>query len=82
VISGRACRYIRNAMIDDLTAAGLHPLPVPAQQSLTQKLADAGDREWRALTSGQSAALARATTAAELIERLGEETTARLRAFA
>ena len=82
VISGRACRYIRNAMIDDLTGSGLQPLPVPAQQSLTQKLADAGDRQWMALTSGQSAALARATTAAELIERLAEETTQRLRAFA
>jgi hypothetical protein len=34
------------------------------------------------LTAGQSAALARATTAAQLIERLADETTRRLRAFA
>jgi hypothetical protein len=34
VISGRPCHYIRNAMIDDLVASGLQPLPVPAQQSL------------------------------------------------
>jgi hypothetical protein len=34
------------------------------------------------LTAGQSAALARATKAAELIEQLADETTRRLRAFA
>jgi len=82
VISGRPCRYIRNKLIDDLEASGLEPLPVPAQQSLTQKLGDSRDREWTALTSGQSAALARATTAAELVEWLADETTRRLRAFA
>ena len=81
VISGRPCRYIRNRLIDDLTASGLQPLPVPAQQSLTQRLGDTGDREWTALTAGQSAALARAGKAAELVERLAEETTRRLRAF-
>ena len=82
VISGRPCRYIRNKLIDDLEASGLEPLPVPAQQSLTQRLGDSGDRQWTALTSGQSAALARATKAAELVERLADETTRRLRAFA
>jgi len=67
VISGRPCRYIRNRMIDDLVASGLQPLPVPAQQSLTQPLAAAGDRDWTALTSGQSAALSKDKSAAELI---------------
>ena len=81
VISGRACRYIRNSMIDDLVASGVRPLPVPAQQSLTSPIAAAGDREWTALTSGQSAALAKDTNAAELVQRLAEETTRRLRAF-
>ena len=81
VISGRPCRYIRNKLIDDLVASGLKPLPVPAQLSLTQRLSDTGNREWTALTSGQSAALARATKAAELIERLADETTRRLGAF-
>ena len=81
VISGRPCRYIRNKLIDDLVASGLKPLPVPAQQSLTRRLGDTGNREWTALTSGQSAALAKATKAAELIERLADETTRRLRAF-
>jgi nitronate monooxygenase len=82
VISGRHCRYIRNEMIDDLTRSGLQPLPVPAQQSLTQPLAASGKGDWTALTSGQSAALARQTNAAELMARLAEETTRRLRAFA
>ncbi len=82
VISGRECRYIRNAMIDDLVASGLQPLPVPAQQSLTQPLAAAGDPDSTALTSGQSAALAKYTNAAELVEQLAAATTQRLRAFA
>jgi len=82
VISGRPCRYIRNKLIDDLVASGLQPLPVPAQQSLTARLGYTGDREWTALTSGQSAALGRAMKAAELVERLAEETTQRLSAFA
>lgn len=81
VISGRPCRYIRNKMIDDLAESGLQPLPVPAQQSLTAPLAAAGDRDWTALTSGQSAALAKYTNAAELVDQLAEETTRRLRAF-
>jgi nitronate monooxygenase len=82
VISGRPCRYIRNGMIDDLVASGLRPLPVPAQQSLTAALSGSGDREWTALTSGQSAALSRDASAAALIDRLAAETTHRLRAFA
>lgn len=82
VISGRPCRYIRNKMIDELVASGLKPLPVPAQQSLTSPLAAAGDRQWTPLTSGQSAALARDTSAAELVARIADETTRRLRAFA
>ncbi|HEY1798858.1 MAG TPA: nitronate monooxygenase [Stellaceae bacterium] len=81
VISGRACRYIRNAIIDDLTASGLLPLPVPAQQTLTQPLAKAGDRDWTALTCGQSAALTKEMSAAALVEYIAEETARRLRAF-
>lgn len=82
VVSGRPCRYIRNGMIDDLVASGLQPLPLPAQQSLTSPMGAAADREWTALTAGQSAALARDTNAMELIRRIADETTQRLRAFA
>ena len=82
VISGRPCRYIRNRLIDDLVASGLQPLPVPAQQSLTSPLSGSGVRDWTALTSGQSAALSKDKNAAELVERLAEETTRRLHAFA
>jgi nitronate monooxygenase len=82
VISGRPCRYIRNGMIDELIASGIRPWPVPAQQSLTSPLTAAGDREWTALTAGQSAALPRDTGAAKLVERIADETTRRLRAFA
>ena len=82
VISGRPCRYIRNKMLDDLVASGLKPLPVPAQQSLTARLGDTGDRDWTALTAGQSAAMSKDRTAAVLVDRLVEETARRLRAFA
>jgi nitronate monooxygenase len=82
VISGRPCRYIRNKMIDDLVASGLKPLPVPAQQSLTQPLALSGHRDWTALTAGQSAAMSKDRSAAALVERLADETARRLLAFA
>src|SRR4051812_16420552 len=81
-VSGRPARYNRNELVDDLVAAGLQPLPVPAQYSLTQPLSESGHRNWTVLMSGQSAALAKDTNAAELIERLADETTRRLRAFA
>jgi nitronate monooxygenase len=81
VISGRPARYIKNKLIDDLTASGLKPLPIPAQLSLTFPLGAGGDREFAVLLSGQSAALAKDTNATELVERLAEDTTRRLRAF-
>ena len=82
LISGRPARYIRNKLMDDLVQSGLKPLPVPAQLSLTFPLGASGDRDWTALFSGQSAALTKDTNAAELVQRLAEETTQRLRAFA
>jgi nitronate monooxygenase len=81
VISGRPARYIKNKLIDDLTASGLKPLPIPAQLSLTFPLGAGGDRDFAVLLSGQSAALAKDTNATELVERLAAETTRRLRAF-
>jgi nitronate monooxygenase len=81
-VSGRPARYIRNKLVEDLVGSGLRPLPVPAQYSMTLPLSDTGDRDWTVLMSGQSVALAKDTNAAELIERLAEETTRRLRAFA
>ncbi|MBN8532347.1 MAG: DUF561 domain-containing protein, partial [Alphaproteobacteria bacterium] len=82
MVSGRPARFIRNRLVDELAASGLAPLPIPAQLSLTSPLGAAGDRAFTVLFSGQSAALARETTAAELVERLVEETGRRLRAFA
>jgi len=82
LISGRPARYIKNKLVDDLVASGLKPLPIPAQLSLTFPLGAAGDRDFAVLLSGQSAALAKDTHAAELVERLAEETGRRLRAFA
>jgi nitronate monooxygenase len=80
-ITGRPARYIRNKLTDDLIASGLKPVAFPAQLSLTAPLGATGDREFTALFAGQSAALAKDTTAAELIRSLAEETTRRLRAL-
>jgi nitronate monooxygenase len=80
-ITGRPARYIRNRLTDDLVASGLKPVAFPAQLSLTAPLGGTGDRELTALFAGQSAALARDTTAAELVHSLAEETTRRLRAM-
>jgi nitronate monooxygenase len=82
LISGRPARYIRNKLVDDLVASRLKPLPIPLQLSLTWRLGEAGDKDWAVLLSGQSAALARDTNAAELVASLAEETGRRLRAFA
>jgi nitronate monooxygenase len=80
-ITGRPARYIRNKLTDDLIASGLKPVAFPAQLSLTAPLGATGDRELTALFAGQSAALARDTTAAELVLSLAEDTTRRLRAI-
>jgi nitronate monooxygenase len=82
LISGRPARYIKNKLVDDLVASGLKPLPIPAQLSLTFPLGAGGDRDFAVLLSGQSAALVKDTNAAELVERLAQETGRRLRAFA
>jgi nitronate monooxygenase len=82
LISGRPARYIRNKLVEDLVPSRLKPLPIPLQLSLTWRLGEAGDRDWAVLLSGQSAALARDTNAAELVASLAEETGRRLRAFA
>src|SRR5438067_9723278 len=75
VISGRPARYIKNKLIDDLTASGLKPLPIPSQLSLTFPLVAGGDREFAVLLSCQSAALAKETSDTYLVELIAEETT-------
>jgi len=82
VITGRPARYIRNKLTDDLIASGLEPVAFPAQLSLTAPLGLTGDRDLTALFAGQSAALAKDTTAAVLVESLAEATSRCLGAFA
>ena len=81
MITGRPARYIRNKLTDDLIASGLAPVPFPAQLSLTAPLNATADRELAALFAGQSAALNRHTSAAQLVESLAAETSRRLRSF-
>ena len=81
MITGRPARYIRNRLADDLMASGLEPVSFPGQMSLTVPLEATGDREFTLLLAGQSAALAKDTNAAALVESLAEETARRLHAF-
>jgi nitronate monooxygenase len=81
MITGRPARYMKNKLIEDLSESGLKPVPFPAQLTLTAPLGETGDRELTALFAGQSAALAKDTTAAALVEALATETTRRLRVF-
>jgi nitronate monooxygenase len=81
MMTGRPARFIRNALTDDLIASQLAPVAFPAQASLTAPLEAAGDKEFTLLLSGQSAALARDTDAAALVETLMGETARRLQAF-
>ena len=81
MITGRPARYMRNKLTDELIASGLEPVAFPAQLSLTAPLGATGDREVTALFAGQSAALAKDTNAAALVESLAEETSRRLQAF-
>jgi len=82
MISGRPARFIRNRLVDVLMGAGLRPLPIPAQLSLTLPLGAAGDPELTPLFSGQSAALTRDLNAAELVQWLAEDTARCLGALA
>jgi nitronate monooxygenase len=82
VITGRPARYMKNKLIEDLLASDLRPVAFPGQLSLTAPLGNTGDRELTALFAGQSAALARDTTAGTLVESLAEATSECLRAFA
>jgi nitronate monooxygenase len=81
MVTGRPARYIRNRLAADLIGSGLEPVSFPAQLSLTAPLETTGDREFTILLAGQSAALARDTNAAALVESLAEETSRRLHAF-
>ena len=74
VITGRPARYVKNKLVEDLLASELSPVAFPAQLSLTAPLGNTGDRELTALFAGQSAALARDTTAGTLVESLAEAT--------
>ena len=82
MITGRPARYMKNKLVEDLLASELRPVAFPGQLSLTEPLGNTGDRELTTLFAGQSAALARDTTAGALVDSLAEETSECLRAFA
>jgi nitronate monooxygenase len=82
MITGRPARYMKNKLVEDLLASNLTPVAFPGQLSLIAPLGNSGDREFTALFTGQSAALARDTTAGTLVASLAEATSECLRAFA
>jgi nitronate monooxygenase len=81
VVSGRPARFVKNRLIEDLSAHGVEPLPFPAQLNLTLPLEATGDGEVTGLYAGQSVALTRELPAADLVRTLVEETSQRLRDF-
>ena len=74
LISGVHARFIKNRLIEELQKPGVKPLPFPAQYSLTLPLGETGDKEFTDLLSGQSVALTREMSAADLVHTLAEET--------
>lgn len=82
MVTGRPARFIRNKLVDDLGGSGLKPLPFPLQHAVTSPLGATGDRELTQLFAGQAARLAKHTSAAELVEAVGQDAARRLRAFA
>ncbi len=81
-VTGRPARLIRNKLIDDIVDAGLKPLAFPLQFAVTSPLGTSGNREVTALYAGQSARLAKHTSAAELVEAVGQDMLRHLRLFA
>lgn len=73
VVSGRNARFINNRLVEELSKSGVKPLPFPAQYSLTLPLEETGDKEFTELLSGQSVALTREMSAADLVHTLAEE---------
>ena len=82
VLTGRPARCIKNKLVDDLLASNLPPVAFPAQLGLTAPLGTTGDRELTGLFAGQSAALAKDSTAGTLVAALAKAASKCLRAFA
>lgn len=80
--TGKPARAIRNRLMDDLVDAEDQIAPYPAQRSLVAPLGTAIGSDFQALWAGQNVGLTRDIDAADLVRQLGEETAARLRAFA
>ncbi len=81
VISGRPARFIKNRLVEHLASSQTEPAAFPAQMALTDPLANTGKKQLTALYAGQSAALGRDLSAADLMSKLVEETIASLQAL-
>lgn len=81
LISGRPARAIHNQLTKTLAQSGARPAPFPAQYGLTGPLGQDDDPEWIGVLAGQSVALTRVMPAADLVETLAAETSARLSAM-
>lgn len=73
VLSGKAARGLRNALIDDLEKVNDKVLPYPIQNDLTKQIrataAQAGNVDWTHTWSGQGTRLARETEVKQFIHQ-------------
>lgn len=80
--SGKPARVIRTRLVDEVTSIGAEPSAFPTQLGLTRALGDDGEHDMQIVFAGQSAALTRELSAADLVATLAAETTQRLKDFA
>jgi nitronate monooxygenase len=78
VVSGHPARVISNRLVKELENSEAEPLPFPAQWDLTLPLEEDDDPEFLGLLAGQSVAMTREMSAANLVQTLADETSHRL----
>ena len=73
--SGKPARAIHNRLMDDLADAEDQIAPYPSQRTLVAPLAGVGEGDFQAMWAGQNVGLTQEIDVADLVRKLGEETT-------
>ena len=81
LLTGGPARVVRNRLVDKLADLEDITLPFPAQEALTGPLGADDDRDYLPLYAGQSVAMTRKMSAAQLMAILVEETESSLKSL-